>query len=260
MDYLLDAIDALTLPRKTRIVVASAGGIECVSDHEGDSLIEQLRDSIAGGIMGHAGGSGDPAERLPINAGAIHLYGQIERQVGEWYVDAFHKPVGLLPEHDLREWHRDLILQRSRVPSTDVGALEAFDALEAEAVRLVTSWVRRIVDFYDPPKRLEITTTVVVPVVDRKTGERLYRRDGELRTRLSTRPAPCPLCQQATALDPDTGDSITALIIEYRSSEADRAVAAAVALCRSCEWRWEGDLAIRQLRQQLDDAEVAAVS
>jgi hypothetical protein len=258
MDYLLDAIDALTLPRKTRITVASANGIECVSEHEGDSLLAQLRDSIAGGIMSHAGGSSDPAERLPINAGAIHLYEQIERRIGEWYVDAFHKPVGLLPEADLREWHRDLLLQRSRVLSTDVGAQESFDALEVEVTRVVTSWVRRITDFYDPPKRLEITTIVEVPVVDPKSGERLYRRDGELRTRLSTRPAPCPLCQQPSAFDPTTGDSITALVIEYRTSDAEAALRTAVAVCRSCEARWEGDHDIRALRLAIDEREGAA--
>lgn len=248
-NYLLDAIDALTLPRQVRFVQPDPHGsaIECVSTVEHEAPLEKLRDAIGGNIGSHAGGS-DPRTRIPIDAGALSLYNRIEDRILEWYVALLKTPPGLLPEKNLREWYRAVRYGASTDALVD-------EALAAEVTRQVNSWVRQIGDMFDPPKRMEVTRRVQVPLVNPKSGEHLYWPDGSLRVRLSTRPAHCPLCDQATAFDPSTGDQITALIIEYRQSQEDAALQAAVARCRSCESMWTGDSGIRQLRQRIDEWE-----
>jgi hypothetical protein len=252
-NYLLDAIDALTLPRKVTFVQPDPGGsaIECVSTVEHEAPLEKLRDSIGGGTGSHAGSS-DPRTRIPIDPVAMSLYSRIEDRVGEWCMDSGIVP-GVLPEGNLREWYRAHI-NEARIQADPARQL-VVEAQEAEVTRQVSSWLRQITDMFDPPKRMEITRRVQVPLVNPKSGEHLYWPDGSLRVRLSTRPAHCPLCDQATAFDPSTGDQITALIIEYRQSQEEAALRAGVARCRSCESMWTGDAGIRQLRQRIDEWE-----
>jgi hypothetical protein len=252
-NYLLDAVDALTLPRKVRFVQVNNAGISCVSEHQHESLIEWLRDAIAGNIGSHDGGSSDPTTRIPFDPNALALYERIEHKIGEWYVLRTGKPPGLLPEQNLREWYRHYAAGEGR----DRYHEAVLDALGVELTRQLSSWARQITAMSDPPKRLEVATKVQVPVVNPRTGERLYREDGSLRTRLSTHPAACPKCDQATAFDPTTGDQITALVIEYRQSDEEDALNAAVAVCRSCEWRWSGNAGIRELRLQIDEWEAS---
>ncbi len=245
-NYLLDAIDALTLPRTVRIVQPDpkGSGIECVADGVEDAPIVRLREAIAGNTGSHAGSS-DPRTRIPLDPGALGLYNRIEERILEWYVGLLKTPPHLLPEKNLREWYRGIRYGLSSNVMVDEG-------LEAEVTRQVTSWVRQIGDMFDPPIRLEVTRRVQIPLVSPRTGERLYWPDGSLRVRLSTQPAHCPRCDQATARDPGTGDQTTALIIEYRQSQIDQALEAAAARCRSCESTWTGELGIRELRRDID--------
>lgn len=250
-NYLLDAIDALTLPRKVRIHQPDpkGSGVTCVADGIEDAPIARLREAIAGNTGSHAGSS-DPRTRIPLDPGALGLYNRIEDRILEWYVGLLKTPPHLLPEQNLREWYRGAQYGLSRGHLVD-------EALAAEVTRQVSSWVRQIGDMFDPPRRMEITRRVQVPLVNPKSGEHLYWPDGSLRVRLSTRPAHCPRCDQATAFDPSTGDQTTALIIEYRQSQEDYAVQAAAARCRSCEWTWRGDAGIRELRLAIDEWEEA---
>jgi hypothetical protein len=252
-NYLLDSIDVLTLPRKVRFVQTNEAGISCVSQFEHESLIEWLRDSITGNIGSHDGGSSDPTTRIPFDPQALAIYTQIEQQIGELLMGLEVVP-GILPEQNLREWYR-AFTRAKEVGQLAHASLDVIDSTEVEMVRMFTRWARQITSMFDPPKRIEVATKVQVPVVNPRTGERLYRADGSLRTRLSTHPAACPRCDQASAFDPSTGDRITALVIEYRQSEEEDALAAAVAVCRSCEWTWRGDAGIRELRMQIDEWE-----
>jgi hypothetical protein len=255
---LLDAIDLLTRPTRTVYVLTdddgepqrNEHGIECKTDVLHESLLSRLRSAIAGNATSPHAGSSDPQTRIPFDPGALKLYERIEDQIGEWFVGLTSQPVHFFPEQTLRAWYRAFELKRSREPAS-----QTLEALEAEVSHKVWGWVRQVGDFFDPPKRMEITRRVQVPVVSPRSGERMYWPDGSLRVRLSTRPAACPRCDQATAFDQSTGDQITALVIEYRQSQEDDALNAAVAVCRSCSWRWAGNAKIRELRIEIDEWE-----
>jgi hypothetical protein len=257
-NLLLDAIDNITLPNEVIYqaedddghVITNAQGIVCKTSVLHEALIARLRAAIAGNATSPHSGSSDPQTRIPFDPGALRLYERIEQRIAEWYVTLENKPVYLLPEQTLRAWYRAFRLRVERDPLS-----QTLEALESEVARQVWSWSRQIEDFFDPPKRMEITRRVHVPVVSPRTGEHLYWPDGSLRVRLSTKPAACPLCDQATAWDQGTGDQITALVIEYRQSKEDDALNASVATCRSCAWRWVGNAGIRELRTLIDEWE-----
>lgn len=180
-NYLLDAVDKLTLKDTSRVMQANEAGISCVSEVVHEPLLIQLREAVVGGIGKHAGSSA-ARERLPFDAGALRLFDDIVKQVNAWYLTT-PKPVEERHLEDrLRDWYQDFENRRR--------AGRVSEAAEADAIRIVEGWQRSIEAMFDPPVRLELTTE-------------------------------CPLCGERFAHDKATGDRVTAIIIEYRNIGAE---------------------------------------
>lgn len=267
---LLNAVDALTAPRKTKVVQSNAAGIMCVSDVPHTPRLQHLRESIIGGIGSHEGGSGE--DRLPLDAGALALYTEIESDVSMWFVKLTGKPVYLTPEQTLRQWY--IAFDKAH------RAGEVGDAHRAGKVRSLTRWANQIDAKFDPRKTIELTVTirepVLVPVVRYRVDKNGYRvpivqhnADGTPQMRVKhhwrtkepltrvveRRPASCPECGENTALDPKTGDKILALILEYRD-ESVATVDNAKITCRFCETTWEGGSGCRAVSWEIDQEEI----
>lgn len=225
-NYLLDAIQKLTSPHKTKVMQSKV-----VEDHEvpyvtevfHDPLLVTLRDAVVGGIGAHAGSS-SARERIPFDAGALALFDEISSQVNRWYreLDTFHFHEYI---HDrLAAWYVDYENRRR--------AGKVSDADETITTNLVEGWARRIEAMFDPPKTIELTA--------------------------DDAPVPCPVCGGQYAIDPRSGDRMTALVIEYREVGQDT-MDQATGLCRSCSAVWRGSSGVRHLRWLVDEEEVPDV-
>lgn len=281
-NYLLDAVDRLTLNHVTKVMqtktvedrdaeghVTASIDIACISEVDHDPLLVQLRDAVAGGIGSHAGSS--PArERMPIDPSALALFDEIVAQVNAWYSNL----PGAVEErylHDrLRDWYIDYENRRR--------AGKVAEDAEVDTLKLVEGWARRIEGMFDPPITLELTQETRVPVMVPKTRRRVDPETGEswrepvvdadgnpvmlpkLKggvpvTRVTkVQPAPCPICGERYALNPKTGDQMTAIIIEYRNIGAET-LDKATGLCRFCDTVWRGRNGLRELRWLVDHPE-----
>jgi hypothetical protein len=241
-DELLDAIEVLTRSNRSHIL-RTKNGISCVSGFGPGSLLEQLRNAIAGGVGAHAGAA-DGAGRWPINAGALSLNAEVQDEVRQWHVRDVHLPPAVTIEATLMAWHLAILNRRRRDGDTE--------QIERYAVRKLVGWANRIESMFDPVDRLELTQEVAVPVVDPITREPVLRRDGTPRVRVRQEPAACPRCGERTAFDRDTGDQITALVVEYRRTVGEAALHGASGACRFCGTEWSGEREVRELRWMLD--------
>lgn len=241
-DELLDAIEVLTLPNRSRIL-QTKNGISCISPYGPGSLLEQLRKGIAGNTGHHASGS-DGATRLPLDVGALALNAEVQQEVGRWYVRDAHLPPLPAIDDTLRAWHRVILNRRRR--DGDTGDIER------TAVRRLVAWANRIQSMFNPVQRLELTQLVPEPLYNPITGEPRTFADGSPHVRFRQQPAACPRCGERTAHDPTTGDQITALVLEYRLGADDGVLHGAEASCRFCEAEWHGERGVRELRWMLD--------
>ena len=216
-NYLLDAVDKLTLNHITKVAQSNEAGISCISEVDHEPLLLQLREAIAGGIGSKGASGSDGSTRIPFDPGAQALFDSIARQINAWYQTL----PGAVEEryiHDrLRDWYIDY--------SNRLRAGKVSEATERDTLRVVEGWVRRIEAMFDPPTTLELTTG-------------------------------CPVCEQRWAYDPKTGDKIAAIIIEYRNIGVET-FDKATGLCRSCEAVWRGGSALRALRYDIDAREAA---
>lgn len=143
---LLDAVDALSLPRTSKVMQSNDAGIMCVTTINHDPRLQHLRSAIVGGIGSHAGGSNEP--RLPFDAGSLALYTEIETAISTWFVDLMQKPVYLTPEQTLRQWYigfHDAYLK---------GAVT--DEERYEYTKTLRKWAHQIDSKFDPPRKLEL--------------------------------------------------------------------------------------------------------
>jgi len=243
-DYLLEALEALTKPRTTRVMQGNDAGITCISTLQHEPLIAMLRNAIAG-ATGSKGGSSDGALRIPINPAALKLYDEIWRTSGEWFTALTREPIRASAELNLSGWF--LAFRDAR------GAGDVTGEIEREHTRQLSSWVRQITGLFDPMVVVEVTTAYREPITD-AYGKPKVNRKGEPRVRKTTRPAECPECGERFAFDRSTGDRITALVIEYRET-GEETLDTAVATCRYCGATWEGNYRIRMLSYQIDERE-----
>lgn len=224
MSDLLTAVDALTLPSVVK-VKQSEGDREWVTECRQVPLLVQLEAAVAGGIGSHAGSS--PArERMPIDAGALELLSQIDALVSNWYWSVPNVRLKVDLSTRLRVWY---VHHANLVRGGKLSAAE-----EAKTTRLVEGWVLQIRGMFDPPIRLELT---------------------ELVEGLSV-PVACPECGERFAFDPNTGDRVTAVVVEYREL-GEETLDKAVGSCRSCSAVWRGRSSLRALRWLLDEREAA---
>lgn len=263
---LLEAVDALTNPRTTKITQSNEAGIWCISDVDHTPRLQHLRESIVGGIGSHGGGSGE--DRLPFDAGALALYTAIENEISDWYVALTGQPVHFTPEKTLRQWY--IAFDNAHRAGT------IRDEQRDERTAQLRGWANQIDGKFDPRKQIELTVTIREPVMQPLVRYRadadgyrvpvaimdehgkptmrpkLHWRTKEPMTRLiERRPASCPECGERTAHDPKTGDMILALILEYRD-ESTSTIEHAVITCRSCEARWEGVAGLRAVSWEIE--------
>lgn len=241
------AVADLIEPRTVRFVQRPPGGGWRVAEVVHEPLIQVIRQAIAGNTGSKAGGASDPTTRMPIDPGALAVYDDLVRETTRWYQGLANRPAPELPEEALLDWLE--LFEHSLVHPED----DAAAAVEvARKVRKLLWWERRILDQFDPPEQFEVAAVVDEPVISRHTGLPVMKRDGTVATNPKSVPADCPKCGHATAWDPATGNTISALVITYRQSEAERAMTAAVGLCRSCEWTWRGASQLREMRAAID--------
>lgn len=227
-NYLLDAVDKLTLNHFTKVPMTKTVGprdelgelldptnsidIACISDVDHEPLLLQLRDAVAGGI-GSKGGSSDGSARIPFDPGALALFDSIGATVNAWY--------RTVPDHReernltgrLRDWYVDHS-NRARAGKID-------EITERAALKTLEGWVRSIEAMFDPPETQEVTD-------------------------------PCPACGGRYAIDPKTGDRITALILEFRNL-GNETLDKTTGLCRSCLTVWRGGHGMREMRWAIDN-------
>ena len=267
-NFMLEAIEKLTIPHATRVLQTNDAGISCISDVNHDPLLVTLRDAVAGGTSAH-NNSTMGSERIPLNPGAMELFDAIARQVNVWYL-AINEPREHLHIHTrLGRWYLNFEDRRRKAKLT---ASEEHDAL-----KLVEGWARSIEAMFDPPSVLELTQEYREPVMVPKTrvrvvdGERvkepvtdaagdvvmvpkLDRLKQPLLRLVKTEPAACPNCGERYAHDPKSGDQISALILEYRELGPET-FDHATGLCRFCSEVWRGGSRVRELRWLIDHAD-----
>lgn len=272
-NYLLEAVNKLTHPHKTRVMQSNDAGITCISEVEHDPLLILLRDAVAGGTGPHAGGTLG-SERIPLNPTAMELFDDIAGQINAWYL--------ALPDHRehryindrLTDWYLDYENRRRGGRTTRFEDTAVTAKLEA--------WAEQVEAMFDPPQVLELTVEIRQPIMKPKTrtrvnldtGERFKEQvlDGDgnpiMKQKLDRnrkpmfrvvthQPAACPVCGAQYAADPRTGDQKFALIVEYRALGAET-LDKATGLCRACNAVWEGRHGVRELRWLIDNAEVDA--
>lgn len=103
MTDLLDAVDALTKPRRTH-VERSKNGIKCVGEYvEHEPLLEWLNTAIAGAV-GIGGSKALASQRNPIDADALYKFVQIDTQIRDWAHIVKSQIVKDDPGATLRKW------------------------------------------------------------------------------------------------------------------------------------------------------------
>ena len=222
-NWMLEAVERLTLPHKSRVLQTNDAGISCISEVDHEPLLKALKDAIGSGVGRHASAT-QGREKIPLNPAALELFDEIADDVTTW---SKHLPTADPSDtlwHRLGKWYVDFENRRRG----NQLSLEQ----EREFEKVIVGWDRRITDMFDPPSVFELTRIV----------------DGH------NRPEACPECDQSVAFEPKTGNHITALIVEYREMGPET-LDLAVACCRSCGTVWKGRNAIRALRWAIDHPE-----
>lgn len=181
-------------------------------------LIRDLREAITSNIGTSGGGGSLASERNIINMDALEMYDALEMDILTAYKSVTAAMPFLMPEQNLRQWYIAFInMHRSGRVSEDA-LLEQLDEW--------SGWVRKIEDVLFPATTLEVT-------------------------------APCPLPECGRRWAIQGGNSVPAVVVEYRkpSNEHGNALARSVARCRACGHVWRGDAKLRELRFLIDQAE-----
>ena len=84
MSELLDAVEALTKPRKSKVVQSNAAGITCTSVVVLPSLLEQLDQSISSSMGRSTAGASLASQSSPLDTGALFEAMKITSQIEQW--------------------------------------------------------------------------------------------------------------------------------------------------------------------------------
>jgi hypothetical protein len=247
-DALRHAVHSLTRGKKPAVIQISPAGISCVSRPQQDSLLEMLDASRVGGTGAHSSGSGMDSARVPINTAALTLWEQIRVVVNRWYIAGLGEAAPADLGVALDRWYANhIVYQRTIGKITEQDERRYGDQL--------WSWHRSIEAMFDPMVPIELTRTVFIPRLDTVTGEPLVYGDGTPMLRTERRPAVCPVCENDVAWDRETGDQVFALLVEYRRSAGEDALAHSKATCRFCGETWLGKSGCEALNEALDHQE-----
>ena len=166
-----------------------------------------------------AGGGSLPNQRNVLDGDAMEKFERITSDILAAYKTVTSAQPFSTPETNLRQW---FIAFTNEHRAGKISDDTMFDYLQKWS-----DWVRVIEDKLFPPTTLEVIS-------------------------------PCPECGQRWTKSGD-GDSIPAIIIEYRqpSSERVNALSKSLAKCRSCDTVWRGDRRLRELAFAIDEKQHA---
>lgn len=153
---LLDAVDALTKPRTSKVVQQNDAGITCTSPVELPPLLEQLEASIRSSMGKGTSGASLAFEAAPLNTAALFEAMKITNQIEQWCRQVNVKATRQ-PASDLRAWY--------------VATLTTDEAREFEAKQL-RKWARTIESLLDPPREKDL------PDACPSCGAKSWWRDG----------------------------------------------------------------------------------
>jgi hypothetical protein len=198
-NLLLDAVDALTKPIRSKVIQDPPPGAGWELSHtvtvELPPLLQQLEDAIRGGLVG-VGGSGSLAnERNMLDGDALYRFTIISSTIRDWARIVGAEVDKQSPASTLRSWF--VLFQQRR------NSLE----MERFYTKQLTSWASQIDAKLNPPRVWDL-------------------------------PHACPVCLASSWWSKNTHEEYPRpLVIEYRETGATL-VEDARALCRSCEQVW----------------------
>lgn len=198
-DSLLDAVDALTIPQRAKVIQDGPIGTglagQKVVTVEQEPLLKQLDDSIHSSIgAGSAAGNSLAFEGAILNTAALFTAMKISTQVRDW-CEALKVRPSKDSAADLRRWYVARMKKQQD------------DASEKAQIRQLHSWAGQIRSLLDPPRERDL-------------------------------PYPCPLCGATEWWDAKTGTKfLRPLVVRYRATGADM-IQQAKGLCRACEAVW----------------------
>ena len=220
-NVLLDAVDELTQPRMihTTIKDDDTGGWLGVHSEEHPPLLVLL---LEGTGLGKAGRSSDV--RIPIDADALELWGQVHDLIRLWckQLDATFVGDDLLVS--VRHWYL--------AHANAVQAGKISEVTDHDVTRMVQGWVRMIERKFEPDEKREWTKPCPsqLPVLD-IDGELVgYRRCGARRIVVG-------------------GEERFAIQLNVTTLPAE---------CGRCHTRWEGERALMDLRYQTNRMQLEA--
>ncbi|RZU64919.1 hypothetical protein EV379_1230 [Microterricola gilva] len=153
MTDLLEAVEALTKPTRTK-VIQDDGTVAIVVQ---DALLVQLETAIRSSMGGSTGGASLPSEGSPLDVGALFESLKITAAIGDWC-----RLVGVKPSRksvpDLIDWHTAYIGRPSEADDFYISQLNG--------------WVRMITAMFDRPREKDLPDPC--PVCDAKS----WWRDG----------------------------------------------------------------------------------
>lgn len=143
-DDLLDNIDRLTLPNRSKIMQDEIPGQPPrMAKIVLPALLTQLEDAILGTVG--IGSSGSLAsERNMLDADALLRFMTIKSQIGEWARDVGVTPKPMDPAATLRGWYAKWVST-----PRDIGPVKFY-------VGKTGSWIKQIEDKLDPPRVREL--------------------------------------------------------------------------------------------------------
>lgn len=219
IDELLKAVDRLTVIQVTA-VWQEIGDERVATKVTHPPLIRMLREAVTSSIGAPSGGGALPNQRNVLDSDALDKYDAIESAILRAYKRTTSAAPYLMPEQNLRQVYIAI--------SNDFRAGKMSEEALLEELNLWSGWVRKIEDKLFPPTTLEVIS-------------------------------PCPQedCGKRWATNSD-GESVPAIVIEYREPSSDRvnALAKSHAKCRACGTVWRGDRRLRELAYAIDQMEI----
>ena len=216
MTELLDAVDALTLPTRTKVpqwVTRDGVEVQTVTVIEHDPLLKQLEDAIASTIGAGAGRA--MVERRALNvldSDALYQFSVIASQVGDWCRIVGVKPTRH-PTKDLRAWYAARLATQTESDDWYVNTLHGWARMIQAKLNPWASW-----EVTDPCPKCHASTweDEVVDLNDRVVKVERNRP----------------------------------ILVEY--PPGGDVLAQGRATCRRCGNEWKGSSALRELRWDID--------
>lgn len=165
------------------------------------------------------GGGSLPNQRNMLDSDAAEKYDRIVSDILEAFKSVTSAKPFESPEQNLRQWFISV--------SNSFRAGKLSDDAMFDLTQKWVDWARIIEDKLFPPTTLEVIS-------------------------------PCPSCNHRWAKNGD-GDSIAAIVIEYRKPSSDRvnALSKSHAKCRNCEKVWRGDRKLRELAFFIEQMQIS---